>query len=48
VNGRFDSPLQPTLTRPSDWGNLSWRNVRLYSCRSVTDPVCTGGPGVKG
>ena len=48
VNGRFDSPLQPTLTRPSDWGNLSWRNVRLYQCGSVSDPVCTGGPGVKG
>ena len=48
VNGRFDSPLQPTVTRPSDWGNLSWRNVRLYQCRSVHDAVCTGGPGVKG
>ncbi|MDP9182626.1 MAG: DUF1080 domain-containing protein [Actinomycetota bacterium] len=48
VNGRFDSVTQPTLTRPSDWGNLSWRNVRLYQCRSVHDVVCTGGPGVKG
>jgi hypothetical protein len=48
VNGRFDSPMQPVLTRPSDWGNLSFRNVRLYQCRSVKDPVCTRGPGVNG
>ena len=48
VNGRFDAVTQPTLSRPSDWGNLSWRNVRLYPCQSVHDPVCTGGPGVNG
>jgi hypothetical protein len=48
VSGRFDSVLQPTLERPSDWGNLSWRKVRLYQCRSLTDPVCAAGPGVKG
>jgi len=48
LQGRFDSPLQPTFTRPSDWGNLQWRDVRLYLCRSLSDPVCTRGAGVTG
>ena len=48
VNGRFDNVTQPNLTRPSDWGNLSWRDVRLYQCRGKDDPVCVGGPGVSG
>ena len=48
VNGRFDGPTQPTVDRPSDWGNLSFRNIRVYPCRSTHDPVCTSGPGVKG
>jgi hypothetical protein len=48
VSGRFDDPYEPTVTRPSDWGNLYWRNIRLYQCTSVHDPVCTAGAGVKG
>jgi len=48
LEGRFDSPLQPTVTRPADWGNLAFRNVRLYQCRTLADPICARGPGVKG
>ena len=28
--------------------DLSFRNIRVYDCRSTHDPVCVGGPGVKG
>ena len=48
INGRFDSTLYPDVEDPADWGNLSFRNVRVYDCRSAHDPVCTAGPGVRG
>ena len=49
VNGRFDTTTwNPTITTPASWGNVWYKNVRLYQCTSVTDPVCTSGPGVNG
>ena len=48
VGGRFDSTFYPDLEDPADWGNLSFRNVRVYDCTSAHDPVCVGGPGVRG
>lgn len=48
VHGRFDSTYYPYVEDPANWGNLYYRNVRVYDCSSVTDPVCTGGPGVQG
>jgi hypothetical protein len=49
VNGRFDTTTwNPTITTPASWGNLWYKNVRLYQCTSVTDPVCTSGAGVNG
>ena len=48
VNGRFDSPFNPYVDDPANWGNLYFRNIRVYSCRSTVDPVCVGGPGVRG
>jgi len=48
INGRFDSTFYPDVEDPADWGNLSFRNVRVYDCRSLHDRVCTAGPGVQG
>jgi hypothetical protein len=48
VNGRFDSTFYPDVEDPADWGNLSFRDVRVYDCTSVHDPFCTSGPGIKG
>jgi hypothetical protein len=45
---RMDSVYTPTVTQPSDWGNMQYRNVRVYDCRSLTDPLCTGGLTTKG
>jgi hypothetical protein len=41
LGGRFDAPYPPTVVTPSSWGNVWYKNVRLYSCKSLTDPVCT-------
>jgi hypothetical protein len=48
VGGRFDSTFYPDVEDPADWGNVSFRNIRVYDCRSGHDPVCAGGPGVHG
>jgi hypothetical protein len=48
VGGRFDSTFYPDVSDPADWGNTWFRNVRVYDCRSAHDPVCVGGPGVRG
>jgi hypothetical protein len=48
INGRFDSTFYPDIEDPADWGNLSFRNIRVYECKSVHDPVCVGGPGIEG
>jgi hypothetical protein len=48
VGGRFDSTFYPDVEDPADWGNLWFRNVRVYDCKSATDRVCVGGPGVQG
>jgi hypothetical protein len=42
VSGRFDAPYPPVTTTPSSWGNIWYKNVRLYQCKGPTDPVCTG------
>ena len=41
VSGRFDSPYPPVVVTPSSWGNVWYKNVRLYTCKSLTDPACT-------
>jgi hypothetical protein len=41
LSGRFDAPYPPTVVTPSSWGNVWYKNVRLYQCKSLTDPVCT-------
>lgn len=48
LNGRMDTVPQPYLDNPSNWGNVYFRNFRVYDCASETDPVCVGGPGVAG
>jgi hypothetical protein len=48
INGRFDSTFYPDVEDPADWGNLSFRNIRVYDCKSASDPVCVGGPGIEG
>jgi hypothetical protein len=49
VGFRMDTgPTNPVTDNPSNWGNLSFKNVRVYNCTSPTDPVCVGGPGVNG
>jgi len=48
INGRMDTVNYPTLDNPSNWGNVYFRNVRVYECTSETDPVCVDGPGVQG
>jgi hypothetical protein len=42
LSGRFDSPYPPVVVTPSSWGNVWYKNVRLYTCKSLTDPACTG------
>jgi hypothetical protein len=41
ISGRFDAPYPPTAVTPSSWGNVWYKNVRLYTCKSLTDPACT-------
>lgn len=48
VNGRFDSTFYPSVDDPSTWGNLYFRDVRVYRCTSPRDRACSGGPGVRG
>jgi hypothetical protein len=41
IGGRFDTMTwNPTVTKPSDWGNAWYRNIRVYDCASPDDPVC--------
>jgi hypothetical protein len=49
VGYRMDTgPTNPVTDDPSNWGNLSFKNFRVYDCKSATDPVCVGGPSVNG
>jgi hypothetical protein len=48
AGGRFDSTFYPDVEDPADWGNVSFRNIRVYDCASARDPVCVAGPGVRG
>jgi hypothetical protein len=41
LSGRFDAPYPPVVTTPRSWGNVWYKNVRLYQCKSLTDPTCT-------
>lgn len=40
AHGEFGSESPKPVT-PSDWGQVWWRNIRLYRCASATDPACT-------
>jgi hypothetical protein len=41
ASGRFDAPYPPVVTTPSSWGNIWYKNVRLYQCKGLHDRVCT-------
>jgi hypothetical protein len=41
IGGTFQQPWPPTVETPDSWGNEWYDNVRVYSCRSHTDRICT-------
>jgi hypothetical protein len=48
---RMDTgPTNPVTDDPSNWGNISFRNFRMWSCGTAEEPnpVCADVPGVKG
>jgi polyvinyl alcohol dehydrogenase (cytochrome) len=41
VEWRMDTGwTNPQMSQPANWGHLTFRNVRVYDCKSLTDPVC--------
>lgn len=46
---RMDTgPTNPTTDDPSNWGNISFRNFRLYQCTEAANDPCATVPGVSG
>ena len=46
---RMDTgPNNPVTDDPSNWGNISFKNVRLYQCGAAVDDPCRTVPGVNG
>ena len=41
VGGSFQQPYPPTVNGPDSWGNIWYAHIRVYSCKSLTDQVCT-------
>ncbi len=41
VDSGFGNELFPATTTPSDWGRYWFRDIRVYRCKGLSDPVCT-------
>lgn len=47
VGWRMDTgPTNPVTDDPSNWGNISFRNFRVFDCTKATHEVCHPGPKV--